>query len=512
MENSIGRDIPEEINGYNGVVSYGGPFDINPEGRKNGSVLARVNPGESKLTDSLEEAIKRSGLADGMTISFHHHFRGGDYIVNTVVDKIAEMGFKDLRICSSSLNALHAPLIEHIKNGVITSISSSGLRGELAEQISRGLMDIPVVIRSHGGRARAIETGEEHIDVAFLGAPSSDEYGNANGSGKAVCGSLGYAMMDAQYADKVVVLTDNLVAYPNTPASFKQTDVDIVCQVESIGDPNKIGGKETRFTTNPRDLLIADYASKVIVNSEYFKDGFSFQTGSGGASLATSRFLRTEMEKRDIKAAFALGGITLPMVEMHEAGLIGKLFDVQSFDIVAARSVQKNPQHHEISATYYASPFNKGCIANKLDIVILSALEIDTDFNVNVITGSDGVIRGASGGHSDTAASAKLTMIVAPLVRGRIPTIVDRVLNVVTPGENIDILVTDRGVAVNKGRENLIPGLKKAGLPVLTIEEMRDMAYGLTGKPKDIEYLDKVVGVIEYRDGSIVDVIRQIKE
>ena len=49
---------------------------------------------------SLEEAITRSGLKNGMTISFHHHFRGGDKVVNMVIDKLAEMGFKDLsRMC-----------------------------------------------------------------------------------------------------------------------------------------------------------------------------------------------------------------------------------------------------------------------------------------------------------------------------------------------------------------------------------------------------------------------------
>ena len=37
-------------------------------------------------------------------------------------------------------------------------------------------MENPVVIRSHGGRARAV-AGDIHIDVAFLGAPSSDAYG-----------------------------------------------------------------------------------------------------------------------------------------------------------------------------------------------------------------------------------------------------------------------------------------------------------------------------------------------
>ena len=101
---------------------------------------------------TLEEAIRRSGLHDGCTISFHHHFRGGDKVVNMVVDKLAEMGFKDLHLAATSLSDVHAPLIQHIQNGVITRISTSGLRGELATAISHGLMKEPVIFRSHGGR------------------------------------------------------------------------------------------------------------------------------------------------------------------------------------------------------------------------------------------------------------------------------------------------------------------------------------------------------------------------
>ena len=149
-----------------------------------------------KILPSLEDAIRATGLKDGMTISFHHHFRGGDHIVNQVVGKLAEMGFKNLTLAASSLSNVHAPLIEHIQNGVITHIETSGLRGQLAEKISRGLMDFPIVFRSHGGRAAAIASGELHIDVAFLGAPSSDPYGNANGYSRdgdesISCGSMG---------------------------------------------------------------------------------------------------------------------------------------------------------------------------------------------------------------------------------------------------------------------------------------------------------------------------------
>ncbi|ENB6515692.1 citrate lyase subunit alpha, partial [Escherichia coli] len=183
-----------------------------------------------------------------------------------------------------------------------------------------------------------------------------------------------------------------------------------------------------------------------------FKEGFSMQTGTGGASLAVTRFLEDKMRSRDIRADFALGGITATMVDLHEKGLIRKLLDVQSFDSHAAQSLARNPNHIEISANQYANWGAKGASVDRLDVVVLSALEIDTQFNVNVLTGSDGVLRGASGGHCDTAIASALSIIVAPLVRGRIPTLVDNVLTCITPGSSVDILVTDHGIAVNPAR------------------------------------------------------------
>lgn len=512
MINKIGREIPDNLKELNDKKVFNGEFALEPTGRLRGRTISKIEPGEGKLLDSIEEAIKKVGLKDGMTISFHHHFREGDYILNRVMDIIAKMGIKNITIAPSSLNGVHSPLIEHIKNGVVNNISTSGIRGELANQISNGLMENPIIIRSHGGRARAIESGEIKIDVAFLGVPCCDNYGNANGyEGESFCGSLGYAKVDAKFADKVVLITDNLVPYPNVPASIEQVDVDYVVKIDQIGNPSGIVSGATRYTKDPRELLIAKYASQVMFASGYFKDGFSMQCGTGGASLAVARFLKDKMIEEDIKASFALGGITGQFVEMHEEGLVGKLFDTQSFDLRAAKSIGKNPNHYEIDASFYANPHNKGCAVNLLDFVILSALEVDTNFNVNVITGSDGVLRGASGGHCDTAAGAKLSMIVCPLVRGRIPTIVDNVITTITPGESIDVVVTDRGIAVNPKRTDLIERLSKTSIPMFTIEELKEKAYKLTGKPKAIEFEDKVVAVVEYRDGSIIDVIRKVK-
>ncbi|MDN4697043.1 citrate lyase subunit alpha [Vibrio parahaemolyticus] len=465
-----------------------------------------------KLKSDLRSAILDSGLKDGMTISFHHAFRGGDKVVNLVLDTIAQMGYKDLTLASSSLTGIHSPVVEHIKNGVVSKIYTSGIRGELGEAISHGLLKEPVHIHSHGGRVHLIKSGELNIDVAFIGVPCCDEFGNANGmNGKSRCGSLGYAKIDAQHARKVVMLTESIVGYPNHPASITQDLVDAVVEVEEVGDASKIGGGETRLTSNPRELLIAKRAADVIINSGYFKQDFSLQTGSGGASLAVTRFLENSMEKRGITAEFGLGGITSTMVSMHEKGLIRNLIDVQCFDSGAADSLARNPNHIEISANEYANPSSKGAVVDRLDVVILSALEIDVNFNVNVITGSDGVIRGASGGHCDAAAGANLAVIVAPLVRGRIPTVVEQVLNVVTPGQSIDVLVTDHGIAVNPRRPEVKERLLNAGLPVLDMEALVARAQSLTGKAEPIEYDDQVVGYVRYRDGSVIDVIRKVK-
>lgn len=465
---------------------------------------------------TLEEAIKQTGLKDGMTISFHHHFRGGDKVVNMVVAKLAEMGYKNLHLAASSLSDVHEPLIEHIKNGVITKISTSGLRGKLANEISHGLMEEPVVFRSHGGRGSAIASGDIHIDVAFLGASSCDPLGNACGysrseNAKSICGSLGYALPDAQYADKVVILTDDLVAYPNTPNSISERNVDHVVVVDSVGDSSKISSGAIRDTKNPRDILLAKQAAKVIINSGYFKEGFSIQTGSGGASLAAVKYIRQSMIDQGIKASYALGGITAHMVKMHEEGLIERLIDVQSFDKVAAESLKSDPMHKEVSANEYASADEPGSATHFLDMVILSALEVDVNFNVNVLVGSDGIIRGAIGGHPDTAADSALSIIVCPLLRGRIPCVVDEVTTLITPGATVDVVVTEYGIAVNPRRPELKERLVKAGLPIVEINSLKEKASSIIGSPAPLPFGDKVVGVVMNRDGSVMDVIKNIE-
>lgn len=510
VKNALGRDVPLQVERFRTFTPFDGAVMHTPLIKKEKG--NRNLPKLSKIFPTLQEAIRQTDLRDGMTISFHHSFRNGDYVLNMVMDVIAAMGFKDLTIAPSSLTDAHIPLIKHIQSGVVTKIYTSGMRGELGEKVSQGLMDTPVLFHSHGGRARALETGDINVDIAFLGVPSCDMYGNANGySGPSACGSLGYAMCDAQFAEKVVLITDYTVEYPNIPFSIHQNQVDAIVKVEAIGDPTKITTGATRFTRNPRDLLIAEHAARVIMNSGYFENGFSFQTGSGGASIATTRFLRDEMLRRKITTSFVLGGISQAIVQLHEEGLVSRMLDVQSFDEGAIHSIGNNRYHQEIDASYYANPLNKGCAVNKLNVVVLSALEVDVNFNVNVLTGADGLIRGASGGHSDTAIGAGLSVIICPLVRGRIASVVERVQTVITPGESVDVVVTDYGIAINPRRQELVSQLKNCGLPLYPIEALQQKAQSIVGVPEPLEFLDKIVGLVEYRDGTIIDVIRQVK-
>jgi len=507
VKNSIQRQIPTQVDGIGPLRPY-----QEPGKRREKYITQQDIVHAGKLVPDLKTAIQRVGLKDGMTISFHHHLRNGDLVLAQVMEVIAQMGIRDLTVCASSLSKAHSCLIEHIKNGVVTGIETSGMRGELAEAISRDcILPRPVVFKTHGGRARSIESGERKIDVAFIGAPCCDNMGNMNGCmGTSAFGSMGYAMVDARYARKVIAITDGLVPYPASPISIPQTLVDYVVEVERIGDPQLIGQGATRKSKNPVELTIADYASQVIIAAGLVKNGFAYQAGSGGISLAVARYLKEYMKEHQIKGSFASGGITSTMTELLEEGYFEKLLDVQTFDADAVKSIRDNDNHVEMDAEMYADPQAKGNVANSLDVMILSATEVDVNFNVNVLTASNGVIMGALGGHPDTAAGANLAIVVAPLIRKRVPIVVDRVVTISTPGESVDVVVTERGIAVNPRNPKLKERLLERGLPVFEIEELRDMAYGLTGKPQPPQYGDKIVGLVEYRDGTILDVVRNV--
>jgi citrate lyase subunit alpha / citrate CoA-transferase len=509
-ENSVGREIPERWRGKE-LVPYRDPYSARPAVDRATRSLKRVNPGDRKVVDTLQEAIERAGLRDGMTIATHHHLRNGDDVLNHVVRVVENLGLRDITIASSSIHPVHAEIIDAIREGTITRLEC-GVNGLIGELASKGELDCPITVRSHGGRARSIVTGEVPIDVAVIAAPCCDEYGNMNGFyGPSAFGSLGYAFTDALHARTVIAVSDHIVPFPAAPVSIPQSLVDWVVPVQRLGDPAKIVSTTTRVTTDPVGLQIARYAAQVIEASGRLHDGFSMQTGSGGISLAVAENVRNMMRRQKVKGSFGCGGITGYFVDMLEEGLFQALFDVQCFDLRAVESIRKNRNHVEISADTYANPFNAGAVVNRLDCVILGATEVDVDFNVNVNTESNGYLLHNTGGHSDTAAGAELAIIVAPSIRGRLPIVKDEVTTITTPGETVDVVVTERGIAVNERHPDLKAELLRRKVPVKDIRELQRDIYKVTGTPRPLEFEDEVVALIEYRDGSIIDTVRRVK-
>ena len=308
MINAVGREIPEEVLKAIGKEAFKGAYAYDNYEYTKAAPKAHtmMDPKRSKIVESIHDALVKCEIKDGMTISFHHHFREGDYVVNMVMDEIHKMGIKGITICASSLGKANDPIVPYIEDGTIVGIQSSGVRGKIGEAISTGKLRDIAIMRSHGGRVRAVESGEVHIDIAFIGAPTCDEYGNmrANG-GKSDCGVLSYAMVDARYADRVVAITDCLVPFPNIPASISMTQVDFVCVVDEIGNPAKIATGAAKPTTDVRKIMMADYCTQFVINTPYFKDGFSYQTGVGGASIASTISLGKIMEERGIKMDLA---------------------------------------------------------------------------------------------------------------------------------------------------------------------------------------------------------------
>lgn len=464
----------------------------------------------SKVYESIKDLFDKLDLKDGITVSSHHHLRNGDAVLNMMMLELQRRGIKDITLVASSLFPVHKELIPLLEDGTITNIITSYISGDLAKAISKGKLKGKILMQSHGGRARSIIDKNVVIDYAFIAAPSCDPMGNISGvNGEASCGSMGYAIADAIYAKKKIAITDTIVAYPNYPSDITEDYVDYILKVDSIGDKNGIVSGTTKVTKDPVGLKIAKDTLKVMKASGLLKDGFSYQSGAGGISLAVTDFLRDYMIKENIKGSFASGGITGYLTDMLEEGLFTSLYDVQCFDLKAIESIKKNANHLRMSDSEYGNP-EVSAVVDNLDVVILGATEIDLDFNVNVITGADGVLMGGSGGHQDTAAGAKMSIIVSKLFSSRLPVIKNRVDVIATPGTTIDVLVTERGIAVNPLRQDLIEKFKENGLNVMTIQELKAIADNFMGEPKEIKKKDRIIGYSEYRDGSILDEIHEV--
>ncbi len=464
----------------------------------------------NKQVKSIKEALIKSGLKDGMTISTHHHFRNGDFLANMVFDIAHEMGVKNLRWFPSASFPCHEHLIPYLEDGTIHHIEGS-MNGPLGKYASEGKMKGVGVLRSHGGRYQAIQDGEVKIDIAVIGAPTADPFGNANALfGDSACGLLGFALADSQYADKVIVVTDNMVEFPCIPWQIQGNYVDYTVKIDKLGDAEKIISGTTKITKSPDRLLLAELTAKFCDAAGIIKDGFSFQSGAGGTSLAVTEYFRQIMKEKNIKARFARGGSNKYLVSMLEEGLVDYILDGQTFDLEGVRSMSENPGHTWTSPFTSYNYHGKGNFAQMVDVVILGATEVDLDFNANVVTHSDGYLLHGIGGWQNCLFS-KTVILPVPLFRDRIPVIRDKVTTLCGPGELIDVIITERGIAVNPLRKDLIKAVKDSGLPLKTIQELKDEAERICGIPEAQLFEEEIIAVIKWVDGTVIDSVRKVK-
>ena len=510
--NAAGRAVPLEVNGKS-VIPFMGVGKYKPSGNKYGPPVPTCSdyPGDgNKVVPTLEEALRRCGLCDGMTISTHHHLRDGDLISNQVFEIAAGMGVKDLVWFPSASFPCNDPLIRYLEDGTINRIEGS-MNGPLGRFVSEGKMKGTAVLRSHGGRVQAIQDGEVKIDIAVLSAPSADSFGNAKGTGgNSACGVLGYAKADSMYARKVIIVTDNLIDLPCYPMEIEGNYVDFVVVVDKIGIPEKIVSGTTQITRSPDRLLIADLTAAFLEKSGILRDGVTMQAGAGGTSLAIAVFLHEILKKKGWKSKFGFGGTTKYMVEMLEQGQMGYILDAQAFDLDSVASVERNPKHIPYPVFNAYNYHSKGNLTSMMDIMILGATEVDLNYNGNVVTHSDGWLLHGIGGWQNCL-HARNVILPLPLFRDRIPVIVDKVTTLCGPGELIDVIITERGIAINPLRQDLIESVRGSGLPVRTIQDLKEEAESICGKPDKPGFEEDIVAVIKWVDGTVIDVVRKIK-
>jgi citrate lyase subunit alpha / citrate CoA-transferase len=495
-------------------VPFLGVGQYRPRGKKAGSPIRSSNAypenGDKQVPD-LQTALRNCGLEDGMVISSHHHLRDGDKVALLALEAAARLGVKDLTWFPSASFPSQKGAIELMANGVIHHIEGS-LNGPLGDYCTQGKMKGLGVLRSHGGRWQAIQDGEVHIDLAVIAAPTADAFGNADGShGKSACGSLGFALADSVYADRVIVVTDNLVPFPCIPWQIQGNNVDSVVVVDSIGDPSKIVSGTTEITRSPDRLRIAELVARFLRESRIMRNGFSFQAGAGGIALAFVDYLRRLMKEDGVKARFVRGGSTRYLVDLLQEGLTDYILDGQTFDLEGVKSIASDPRHVATSPFTSYNYHGKGSFASMVDAVVLGATEVDVRFNANVVTHSDGRLLHGIGGWQNCLA-AGCTILAVPSFRDRIPVIVDEVTTLTGPGELIDVVVTERGIAINPGRQDLIDAVKGSGLPIRPIEDIKkEVEHICGGEPARRKRSQRPVAIVKWVDGTVLDTVWEVR-
>jgi len=510
--NAAGRMVPEMANGRV-QVPYLGVGKYQSRGNKAAPPIRTAadfpENGDKRVPD-LEIALRKCGLRDGMVLSSHHHLRDGDRVALMALQAAARIGVKDIVWFPSASFPSQQSAIELMASGVIDHIEGS-MNGPLGDYCTQGRMHGMGVLRSHGGRWQAIQDGEVHIDIAVIAAPTADPFGNCDGShGQSACGSLGFALADSMYADHVIAVTDNLIPFPCIPWQIQGNNVDYVVNVDSIGDPARIVSGTTQITRSPDRLRIAELVALFLRDAGIMRNGFSFQAGAGGIALAFVSYLKQMMKEAGVRARFVRGGSTKYLVELLEEGLTDYILDGQTFDLTGVQSMANHPRHVATSPFTSYNYHGKGNFASILDAVVLGATEVDANFNANVVTHSDGRLLHGIGGWQNCLA-ARCTILAVPSFRDRIPVIVDQVTTLCGPGELIDVVVTERGIAINPSRQDLMDAVKGSKLPIRPLPEIKAEVERICGgKPQLHGRGNRPVAIVKWVDGTVLDSVWQV--
>ena len=524
---TLGRNVPTRVGGRP-YRPFGGSFAAMPEQVSAPSRLPdRPFDGASKVT-TLDEAF--SVLRDGDGLSFPHYYRnGGDRFLRAIIGQLRRRGLKGIHLIGNAYFGELDYLVEAVRDGTVAAVYGNPYGGLAKAAAAGGLLPVRIMGCTHGGRQRDIATGEERVRLAVFPAPAADVWGNASGvlgRPQERCGPLGLFDADVRYADYTCVCAGTVFDTFLPHRSISMEHVDFVVPFENVGESAGIGAGtlDLERIMSPKNLAVADRVMRLLGAAGLLRDGVAFQSGSG-ASLAVLQRLSDHFVEHGLKASFTIGGITEIHVEMLRRGAVELILHGQCFQPTdeVFDSLLNDPGHQEVSTSIYANLACKGTLTPLLDFALLSCAEIDTDFNVNTVTGYDGRYVGGIGGGPNVGRS-RMTVIFTTLAgfsrrRGQaFPSIRERVNTVTMPGELVDIVITEEDAVINPAsRSPYVAELRDraaaAGLPLIGMEELAAKALAkareLGPLMPEPELTDDVVEIVKADDGTILDVVRR---
>ena len=160
MKNALNRFVPKGFKAFAGSEAV-------IKNEKRTLINEVISNNDQKLFNSLSDVIDKLNIQDGMTLSFHHHLRNGDHVLNMVLAEVKKRNIKNLTLAPSSIFPVHTPLVPLIEDQTVTKIFTNYVNGPVAKAISQGKL-VTYYYANSWWSCKTIEAGEVRIDVAFV--------------------------------------------------------------------------------------------------------------------------------------------------------------------------------------------------------------------------------------------------------------------------------------------------------------------------------------------------------